>query len=68
MLEVEERIKHNLREAIRTSGLTLTEIAHEVGVSVATMSYYKNKKKLPTLPTFSILCDVLDISADDICG
>jgi transcriptional regulator with XRE-family HTH domain len=68
ILEVEENIKNKLREAIQTSGLTLTEIAQRVGISVATISYYKNKGKLPTLPTFSILCNVLDISADEILG
>ena len=66
--EIEMLIKDRLCDAIKTSGLTLTQIADAVGVSIATISYYKNKEKLPTIPTFAVLCIVLDISADEILG
>ena len=68
MLEIENQIKDRLSQAIKTSGLTLTQIAQKVGISIATVSYYKNKEKLPTVPTMAVLCKVLDISTDDILG
>jgi len=48
--------------------LSLTEIARKVGVSIATIGYYKSKEKLPTVPTLAVLCKVLDISSDELLG
>ena len=65
-LEIEKQIRERLSKAIATSGLTLTQIAQKVGISIATVSYYKNMEKLPTVPTLAVLCKVLDISADEL--
>ena len=67
-VEIEEQIKKRLSNAIKASGLTLTQIAKAVEVSVATISYYKSKEKLPTLPTLAVICKVLEISADELLG
>jgi transcriptional regulator with XRE-family HTH domain len=68
MFEIENRIRERLADAIITSGMSLTEIARKVGVSIATIGYYKSKEKLPTVPTLAVLCKVLDISSDELLG
>lgn len=61
-------IQVKLREAIKTSGMTQTEIANKLGVSPNTVSKYMCKNKYPSLETFANLCEILDVSADDILG
>ena len=61
-------IKKRLAEEIKNSGLTTVEIARRVGVSPEMITQYKTTKKLPKLDTFAKLCEVLDVSADEILG
>jgi len=61
-------IQERLIEAITLSGLTLTDIAKKVGVSISVISNYKRSKKMPSLETFAVLCKVLDVSSDYILG
>lgn len=63
-----DEIKKKLAEEIKNSGLTTVEIARRVGVSPEMITQYKTTKKLPKLDTFAKLCEVLDISADEILG
>lgn len=63
-----DEIKKRLAEEIKHSGLTTVEIARRVGVSPEMITQYKTTKKLPKLDTFAKLCEVLDISADEILG
>jgi len=65
-VEIEEQIKDRLCDAIKSSGLSLTQIAQAMDLSIATISYYKSKEKLPTVPNLAVLCEVLDISADEL--
>ncbi len=65
---LQESIRKRLVEAIKLSGMTQTEIAKRANISNATLSDYIHKKKLPSIETFALLCDVLDISADEILG
>ena len=65
---LQESIRKRLVEAIKLSGMTQTEIAKRANISNATLSDYIHKKKLPGIETFALLCDVLDISADEILG
>lgn len=53
-----------LQEAMKTSHLSYAQVAKRLGITKATMSMYKNGKALPSLETFSLLCDILDVSAD----
>ena len=53
-----------LQEAIKTSHLSYAQVAKRLVITKATMSMYKNGKALPSLETFSLLCDILDVSAD----
>ena len=65
---LQESIRKRLVEAIKLSGMTQTEIAKRANISNATLSDYIHKKKSPSIETFALLCDVLDISADEILG
>ena len=55
-------------EEINSCGLTYTEIAKQVGISVVMLSQYKNLSKLPSLETFTKICSVINSSADYILG
>lgn len=61
-------IKEKLSEEIKNSGMTTIEIAKKVGVSPEMITQYKTTKKLPKLDTFAKLCEVLDLSADEMLG
>ena len=61
-------IQPRLREAIKNSGKTQKQIADELGISQFTVSKYMRANKFPSLETFANLCEVLDVSADDILG
>lgn len=63
---LDDQIRKRLIEAITTSGLTQEEIATRIFVSQSTISSYKTKGKLPSLPTFARLCQVLDVDANEI--
>ena len=64
LLEIQQR----LRAAIKDSGIEQKEIARLLGVSPQTVSKYMCKDIFPALDTFSKLCEILDVSADDILG
>lgn len=61
-------IQPRLREAIKNSGKTQKQIATELGISQYTVSKYMRANKFPSLETFANLCEILDVSADDILG
>ena len=65
-INLDKEITKNLKEEIELSGISKTEIAKKVGISKPTLSQYISGKIMPSLPTFAILCKVLDCSADDI--
>ena len=67
MIAIEE-IQKRLREAIKTSGLTQQAIAKKLNVSSGTISKYMRINKYPAIDTFANLCEVLDVSADEILG
>ena len=60
-------IRQRLVEQIKFSGLTQAKIAKEIGVKPSTISQYKINK-MPSLETFSKLCQVLDCDANYILG
>lgn len=65
---MEEIFKQRLREEIRQSGFTKTEIAAKVGVSPEMITQYCTTSKFPSLNTFYLLCKALDVSADYLLG
>ena len=63
-----EEIQKRLREAIMQSGMKKTEIAKRLGISQSTVSKYLHQDKFPSIETFANLCEIIDVSADDILG
>ena len=59
-------ITENIRREIEQSGLKKCDIASKLGVSKATITQYLSGRAQPTLATLSKLCEILDVSADDI--
>lgn len=57
-----------MRSEIRASNLTQKEIAEKLGVNPSTISKYLNQDKYPAIDTFANLCEILDVSADEIFG
>lgn len=63
-----EEFRERLREEIKQSGITVSELARRVGVSPEMISQYYTTKKLPRLDTFMRICKALDVSADYLLG
>ena len=61
-----EKIRHQVAEAIKQSGLTKTELARRLGIGQQQISCYLHGKKMPALDTFAKLCAVLDVDANEI--
>ena len=61
-----EKIRHQVAEAIKQSGLTQTELARRLGIGQQQISCYLHGKKMPALDTFAKLCAVLDVDANEI--
>ena len=61
-------IQKRLREEIQASPLSQREIAMKLGINTSTVSKYLRQDKFPSLDTFANLCEILDVSSDDILG
>ncbi len=61
-----EQIQKKLRDLIKHSGMTQSELAHRLGVSSGTVSHYVIGDKMPALDTFANLCAIIDADANDI--
>lgn len=67
MITIQE-IQNRLREAIKYSNVSQKELAEKLGINPSTVSKYMRKDKYPSLDTFANICEILDLSADDILG
>ena len=67
MIEI-QAIQKRLREEIRSSTISQKELAERLGISPSTISKYLRLDKYPSLETFANLCEILDLSADEILG
>lgn len=67
MITVKE-IQLRLREEIRWSGISQKELAEKLNINASTVSKYMRLDKYPSLETFANICEVLDLSADEILG
>lgn len=67
MITIKE-IQTRLREAILTCPLPKKEIAKRLGINQSTISKYLYQDKYPSIDTFANLCEILDVSADEILG
>lgn len=61
-----QQIQIKLTEAIKSSGLTQTEIGKKLGVSQQTISHYVKGDKMPALDTFANLCVLLEIEPSEL--
>lgn len=60
------QIREKLQEAIKTSGMTQTEIAFKLGIYQSAIGQYLSGRAMPALDTFANLCKVLDLDANEI--
>ncbi len=67
MITIEE-IQKRLREEIKQSGISQRELAEKLKINPSTVSKYMRLNKYPSLDTFANICEILDISADEILG
>ena len=61
-----EDIRKNLIEAIKTSGMTQTQIANELNIRQQNIAQYLSGRAMPSLDTFANLCVILDLDANEI--
>ncbi len=61
-------IQRRLREAIQYSNVSQKELAEKLGINPSTVSKYMRLDKFPSLDTFANICEILDVSADEILG
>lgn len=67
MIKIEE-IQKRLREAIQYGNISQKELAKKLKINPSTVSKYMRLDKYPSLDTFANICEILDVSADDILG
>lgn len=61
-------IQKRLREAIRTSPISQKELAARLHVNPSTITRYMRDDKFPSIDTFANICEILDVSSDEILG
>lgn len=61
-----EKIKNNLLESIKESGITQNDLAKKLEISQTAISKYFSRGSLPSLEIFANLCDILDLDANEI--
>lgn len=59
-------IRDKLKEAIKNSGKSQTEIARLLNIKQPTIACYLADKALPSLDTLANLCILLDLDANEI--
>ena len=67
MIRIED-IQKRLREAIQFGTISQKELAKKLNINPSTVSKYMRLDKYPSLDTFANICEILDISADEILG
>jgi putative transcriptional regulator len=61
------RVRCHLEELLDDRGMTLTELADRVGVSVVNLSVLKNDRaRAVRFSTLTAICDVLDCQPGDV--
>ena len=63
-----EEFAKKLREAREKKELSQRDIADAIGVSQPAYQYYEKGFKFPTLPVAKRICQVLDVSLDNLVG
>ena len=66
LLQIKTKFQEVVKEAMKYSGLSQSEVARRIGVSQQTMSNYLKGKIMPAFDTFANLCKVLDLDPAEI--
>ncbi len=61
-------IQKRLRDEIKASNITQCELAAKLNINPSTVSKYMRLDKFPSIETFANICEILDVSADEILG
>lgn len=61
-------IQKRLCVAIKSSKLSQKVLAEKLGISSSTISKYIHNNVLPSFNTFVNLCEILNVSSDEILG
>ena len=67
MIEISD-IQRRLREAIRTSPISQKKIAERLHVNPSTITRYMRDDKFQSIDTFANICELLEVSSDEILG
>lgn len=67
MIDIKD-IQKRLRDEIGASGMTQRELAEKLHINPSTVSKYMRLDKFPALDTFANICEILDVSSDEILG
>ena len=57
-----------LKEALKKRSITQVALAEKINVAQQAVNYYCSAKKMPSLPVFQKICEVLDESSDYLLG
>lgn len=68
MGEIRDRLRANIEQIIASSNMSKRIIAEELGVSQAAISNWIKGKNSPDLETLIKLCEMFDVSLDDVYG
>ena len=67
--EEEHRVEVHLDRLLADRGLSLTDLANQVGITLANLSILKNgRARAIRFSTLTALCDALDCSPGDLLG
>lgn len=67
-MEIREIFCERFNECMKFSSISYAELSRKLNITKATMSMYKHGKAVPSLETFYMICDILDVSADYLLG
>ncbi len=65
MVAIDE-IRKRLQEAIKSSGMTQTQIASHLNIYQSAVQQYLSGRTLPTLDKLAEICILLDLDANEI--
>lgn len=65
---IRDRLRSNIELVIESSDMSKKQIAQELGVTQASISNWIKGKNSPDLETLIHLCELFDVSLDDVYG
>ena len=60
--------KNRLKEIRQSKGITVNKLSKAIGVKPATISYYENGKRYPSIKHLLALSDYFNVTIDYLCG